>query len=279
MDPLRSRVLNARARLGRRHRFFLQLFLVCVLLMVSYTLPQPLRHLSTVGQVLMVVLLIKHLGEPITFPATSRVSDCLYRALGVLALMAQATWFLTPLSFAKTGMPLLVLWSLFVTWSTLRLVHLLGQETVVNGQVLMGAAAGYLMLGLTAGLLLSVLETVHPGSFTSVHNEGGQLLVPRLRGAGAGAGLGARLRAAQLLRLRQPHHRGLRRHPAGDAGGPDRQRQLQRDRPFLSGGGDGAADQPLHDPGSQPGEGQSIRGWRALALRARDSRADQAPAG
>lgn len=150
--------------------------------MVSYTLPQPLRHLSTVGQVLMVVLLIKHLGEPITFPATSRVSDCLYRALGVLALMAQATWFLTPLSFAKTGMPLLVLWSLFVTWSTLRLVHLLGQETVVNGQVLMGAAAGYLMLGLTAGLLLSVLETVHPGSFTSVHNEGGQLLVPRLRG-------------------------------------------------------------------------------------------------
>lgn len=155
------------------------MFLVCVLLLASYSLPLGWNRISILGQFLMVFLLVVHLGAPGSVPGTSRLSDRIYRGLGIGALISQAIWMLTPLSMSHTGVPMLGLWSLFVGWSTLRLVHLIAQEREVNGRVLMGAAAGYLMLGLTAGLLMSVLETVHPGSFTSVHHQGGQLLVPR----------------------------------------------------------------------------------------------------
>jgi hypothetical protein len=167
-----------RGRIRRRHRFFLQLFIVCVLLLTSFTLPLGWNRLSLLGQILLVTLLMVHLGAPRSVPGSSRLGDHAFRALGIAALVSVAIWLLTPLSWSQTGVPMLALWSLFMAWSQLRLVLQLAQEREVNGRVLMGAFAGYLMLGLTAGLLLSVLETVHPGSFTSVHHQGGQLLVP-----------------------------------------------------------------------------------------------------
>jgi voltage-gated potassium channel len=162
----------------RRHRFFLQLFIVCVLLLVSFTLPLGWNRLSILGQILLVCLLVVHLGSPQSVPGSSRLGVHAFRSLGISTLVSVAIWLLTPLSWSQTGVPMLGLWSLFMAWSQIRLVFLLAQEREVNGRVLMGAFAGYLMLGLTAGLLMSVLETVHPGSFTSVHHQGGQLLVP-----------------------------------------------------------------------------------------------------
>ena len=179
MDAPRPVDPRTQARINRRHQFFLQLFVVCVLLLVSYTLPQGWNRLSILGQILMVCLLVVHLGRIHSMPGRSRLSDRTFRALGMAALVSQAIWLLTPLSMSNTGVPLLGLWSLFVAWSQVRLVVLLAQEREVNGRVLMGAFAGYLMLGLTAGLLMSVLETVTPGSFTSTHHQGGQLLVHR----------------------------------------------------------------------------------------------------
>ena len=72
---------------------------------------------------------------------------------------------------------------MFAAWSTVRLVRLLAIESRVNGRVLMGAVAGYLMIGITAGLLLGVLETIHPGSFRAVDaNNGTFLLDGQLQG-------------------------------------------------------------------------------------------------
>jgi hypothetical protein len=170
---------SPRARIRRRHRFFLQLFIVCVLLLSSFTLPLGWNRLSILGQILLVTLLLVHLGAPRSVPGSSRLGDHVFRALGIAALVSVAIWVLTPISWSRTGVPMLALWSLFMAWSQVRLVVQLAQEREVNGRVLMGAFAGYLMLGLTAGLLMSVLETVQPGSFTSVHHEGGQLLVHR----------------------------------------------------------------------------------------------------
>ncbi len=166
----------------RRHRFYGQLLLICLLSLVTFTLPMSLKALGMVVQVLLVAALVKHLGQPGTVPHSSVGHDRTYRALGIGALVAQLLWWLTPLSLSVTGVPVLVLWTLFVGWSTGRLVRLLGVEKEVNDRVLMGAAAGFLMLGLAAGLLMGVLETVEPGSFTSVHNEGGHLLAPRQLG-------------------------------------------------------------------------------------------------
>lgn len=55
-------------------------------------------------------------------------------------------------------------------WSTLRLVMGLAHERRVNARVLMGAFAGYLLIGLTAGLLFSAIESIHSGSFSSFHS-------------------------------------------------------------------------------------------------------------
>ncbi|MCP9771502.1 two pore domain potassium channel family protein [Synechococcus sp. Tobar12-5m-g] len=194
MDAPRPFDPSPRARIRRRHRFFLQLFIVCVLLLSSFTLPLGWNRLSILGQIVMVALLMVHLGAPRSVPGSSRLGDHVFRALGIAALVSVAIWVLTPISWSRTGVPMLALWSLFMAWSQVRLVVQLAQEREVNGRVLMGAFAGYLMLGLTAGLLMSVLETVHPGSFTSVHHQGGQLLVPHQVN-------GVRVRAQQVWEL------------------------------------------------------------------------------
>jgi len=52
-----------------------------------------------------------------------------------------------------------------VGWSVIRLVKQLSNERQVSAMVLMGAAAGYLLLGITAGLVMNALYTVEPNSF------------------------------------------------------------------------------------------------------------------
>jgi len=61
--------------------------------------------------------------------------------------------------------PLVVSWGVLVVWSVIRLVERLASERRVTTAMLMGAAAGYLLLGLTSGLVMSAVETIQPGSF------------------------------------------------------------------------------------------------------------------
>ena len=62
-------------------------------------------------------------------------------------------------------MPLALSWSVLVGWSVIRLVTRLASTKRVTEALLMGATAGYLHIGLTAGLVMSALETIQPGSF------------------------------------------------------------------------------------------------------------------
>ena len=62
-------------------------------------------------------------------------------------------------------MPLALSWSVLVGWSVIRLVTRFANTRRVNEALLMGATAGYLHIGLTAGLVMSALETIQPGSF------------------------------------------------------------------------------------------------------------------
>jgi len=98
-----------------------------------------------------------------------------YRLLLTIGLL----WSLTPVEHRDSGIPLILLWSLFSVWSSLRLVRGLAAERRVSQQVLTGAFAGYLMLGLTAGLLCSTLETIQPGSFSDLQHSGNSLLLHR----------------------------------------------------------------------------------------------------
>jgi hypothetical protein len=74
-------------------------------------------------------------------------------------------WLLTPHELIYSGVPLALSWSLLVGWSVIRLVKRFAEEPKVSEALLMGATAGYLHIGLTAGLVMSALETIQPGSF------------------------------------------------------------------------------------------------------------------
>jgi hypothetical protein len=52
-----------------------------------------------------------------------------------------------------------------VGWSVIRLVKRFAQEPNVSEALLMGATAGYLHIGMTAGLVMSTRETIQTGSF------------------------------------------------------------------------------------------------------------------
>ncbi len=159
---------SALLRLERRLRFYPALLLLTVLVMASFALPMEWRPLGALGYGLTLLLLVVALGGPIRLAGRPCLSNLLYRLLGLSVLMVQGLWSFAPAGAQRSGLPLLVMVTVFITWSVLRLLALLALEPTVERRVLMGAVAGYLLLGLTAGLLMTILETIVPGSFTAL---------------------------------------------------------------------------------------------------------------
>lgn len=180
--------MSQRARVIKRHRFYRHLFAVTVLVVSIQALPWSLFRLHLVGMAMLVMLLLVELGQviprlscrPPAFDAVAARSAKLYRLLGMLGLGCLLVWVFTPASAAYTGFPVMLLMTAFVFWSLQRLTKLLGREESVGGEVLAGAVAGYLLLGLSGGLLLTVLETVHPGSFQNVVHYSGHVVKQQL---------------------------------------------------------------------------------------------------
>jgi hypothetical protein len=153
----------ASRRLEHHYRLLLT---ICILLMASFTLPDPWNLLASPGYLALGAVMLRALGGK---PGPGRrlsIDLRLYRALGVGALALGSLWMLTPLNLRGTGVPVAVLWAVFSVWSALRLIRQLGEERSVSGSVLRGALAGYLMLGLAGGLVCAALETTAPGSFS-----------------------------------------------------------------------------------------------------------------
>lgn len=162
---------------NRHHRHYNRLLAVCVALLVCFALPHPWNRLASFGYLLLGLVLIRGLGRPPALLQAGPWPRRLFQTAGLAAVGVWLLWTLTPLEQRTTGIPVIVLWTLFSGWSAIRLIRLLAQEQLVNGLVLRGALAGYLMLGLTSGLLFCALETIAPGSFSHAEVEslaGGQ---------------------------------------------------------------------------------------------------------
>jgi hypothetical protein len=111
------------------------------------------------------LVLIRALGSQFGSGRWVPLRARLYRLLALATLASALVWYFTPLLQRVTGLPLLFLMGVLVVWSCQRLMLQLAQEPLVNKQVLIGALAGYLLLGLAAGLLFSAMQTVEPRSF------------------------------------------------------------------------------------------------------------------
>jgi len=135
----------------------------------------------------LVLLLAIELGQPIrTRQSRSHWNDGFYRRAGILAVLFQTLWIISPRQFAFIGFPLLIATTVFIAWSLRRLLICLAQERRVGMDVLAGAVAGYLLLGISGGLLFSVLETIAPGSFVDHADKGQELLLSGLASDPAG---------------------------------------------------------------------------------------------
>ena len=137
------------------------LLLFTLLVLVGFAFPR-LIWTTHLGYSLIALLLTQVMVRDSQAP---QWSDRLYRGLGLLAVLTMWLWLLTPLELIHSGVPLALSWSLLVGWSVIRLVKRFAEEPKVTESLLMGATAGYLHIGLTAGLVMSALETIQPSSF------------------------------------------------------------------------------------------------------------------
>jgi hypothetical protein len=151
----------------RRHRFYAQLLVATVLVIATFGLPFGLRRLAFIGNFLLSAVLAIELGGALTRQRHRRPADHLYRLLGLVNILAQLLWLMAPGKLRLVGLPLLTAFTLFIAWSLERLIQCLAKERRVGGRVVAGALAGYLLLGISGGLVLSVIDTIQPGSFIS----------------------------------------------------------------------------------------------------------------
>ena len=119
-----------------------------------------------------------------TLPSTvrsvrARQSDWLFQVLGLAAVLN--TWLVFLASPAGVLPQLqMQLASLFLLVAALRLLRLLAAAPRVNLAVLSAAAAGYVHLGITGGVVATSIEMLHPGTFTSGQFGGHVELLDRL---------------------------------------------------------------------------------------------------
>ena len=103
-----------------------------------------------------------------------------YRLLGGLALVTSLAFIPFGEQTNMTFKAMLVCLGLFLVMTSVRLVMLLARVPRVNGQVMGGAAAGYVLLGLTGGVLATITQTFKPGSFLLGAGTNQEMVLDRL---------------------------------------------------------------------------------------------------
>ena len=81
-------------------------------------------------------------------------------------LLWQVALRLAPALAVQLSIPHVVVWLSLMLYLLWALVNALAEEPVFNGALLMGAAAGYLLIGFTGGIVLNSLLVLDPAAFT-----------------------------------------------------------------------------------------------------------------
>ena len=185
----RSRYLERHRRLQRR---LVQLEPQFVPLLLSVLLPVLLLPFAALPggrfywllPVLLTAQVIQSLRSlpALGFGRLSQGVLVLQRVLGFGAITGM--WLLTLVDhhsgYLLLRFGVLLFSGLFSLLASLKLVLLLARVPRVNAQVMAGAAAGYIYLGLTGGLVAAALQVVIPGTFNLGLDVGHELLVDRL---------------------------------------------------------------------------------------------------
>ena len=113
-------------------------------------------------------------------PIAGRVTQ-VFQLLGVLSavgcwmLLVPSLWVLH-----RSHLLVMALLAAFLTFSAVRLVQMLARVPRVNLQVLAGAAGGYVHLGLTGGVIATMMQHHNPTTFSLGHVMDHESLLERL---------------------------------------------------------------------------------------------------
>jgi voltage-gated potassium channel len=147
----------------KQDRFYRHLLWLCLAVMACLAFPPALARLTWLGYPCLCGLLMVGLAQrPDWGIAWGKRS---YQVIGAASIAAQIVWVFSPRSLLITGLPLLGLFLLFISWSLVRLLRRLARDSASEGDLLAGGLAGYLLLGIHGGLLLTVIDSLVPGSF------------------------------------------------------------------------------------------------------------------
>ncbi|MEB3261088.1 MAG: potassium channel family protein [Cyanobacteriota bacterium] len=143
--------------------FFRRLLWLCLLVLSSTAFPAALARLTWLGYPLLCLQLLSGLSQ--RPPWRRRWGKHTYQGMGIASVLAQLAWVFNPRSLLSTALPLLILFLVFMGWSLIRLLHRLARESPNEGDLVAGGLAGYLLLGISGGLLLTVIDSLVPGCF------------------------------------------------------------------------------------------------------------------
>ncbi|MFN9646353.1 MAG: potassium channel family protein [Cyanobacteriota bacterium] len=144
-------------------RFLKQLLWLSLLVLVSTASPPSLARLTWLGYPLLSGQLL--LGLSARPPWRTPWGKRTYQAIGLASIVAQVIWVFSPRSLISTSLPLLILFLFFMGWSLVRLLHRIAWESPSESALVAGGLAGYLLLGISGGLLLTVIDSLVPGCF------------------------------------------------------------------------------------------------------------------
>ena len=173
--------------LQQRHAFYRGLLAVEVLALVGLRgLEEAPRLVSLVYLVIASVAVLldspllpqnrlePSLGESIPQRLKPRLQKALLRRQVVgfawlLALLIEVIWQIAlvfdPALAIQLSVVHLVVWLVLMLQLLWNLINALAEEPVFNGDLLMGAAAGYLLVGFTGGIVLNSLLVLDPAAF------------------------------------------------------------------------------------------------------------------
>lgn len=149
-------------RLKRRHRGYLVVLGAQILLLLLLPVAQ---HKPWLLSFLMISLCCVLIGFVSRFSPLKRTKPLVY-ALGATAVIMEVVWHLglrfnPPLGQWLT-VPHVVVWLIFLALTLLRKVRTLINEPYVTTSVVLGAASGYLLVGIAGGILLVAISALSP---------------------------------------------------------------------------------------------------------------------
>ena len=116
----------------------------------------------------------RSVGESIPLQLKRRLQRALLRRqlvgfAWILALLIEVIWQMVlefePALATQLSVVHLVIWLVLMLQLLWNLINALAEEPLFNGDLLMGAAAGYLLVGFTGGIVLNSLLVLDPAAF------------------------------------------------------------------------------------------------------------------